>query len=78
MSWKASARIRNSAHLLTHYARTAGGDLQAWQDRVLHMDGVRVDDLIKLHGELIAYEWIEQNTGVLPALHPANCRSATA
>jgi len=53
--------------LLAHYARAGAADPQAWQDRVMRMDDIRVEDLIQLHGELIAYEWIEQNTGVLPA-----------
>ncbi len=53
--------------LLAHYARAGAADPQAWQDRVMLMDGVRAEELIQLHGELIAYEWIEQNTGVLAA-----------
>jgi hypothetical protein len=53
--------------LLAHYARAGAADPQVWQDRVMQMDGVRAEDLVKLHGELIAYEWITQNTGVLPA-----------
>ena len=29
----------------------------------MHMDGVEPRELSKFHGELIAFDWIEQNTG---------------
>jgi hypothetical protein len=53
--------------LLTQYRERAGGDRQAWQDRVLEMDGVAARDLVRLHGELLAYGWLEQNTGETPS-----------
>lgn len=60
------SRLRASAHLLTllsHYARLGSEDRAAWRDRVMRMDGVAADQLTALHGELIAFDGIEQNTG---------------
>ena len=60
------ARLRANAHLLTllsHYARLGSEDRAAWRDRVMRMDGVAADQLTALHGELIAFDGIEQNTG---------------
>jgi hypothetical protein len=54
--------------LLAHYARAGADDREAWQDRLMQMEGVRAEELVKLHGELIAYDWVEQNTGALPAV----------
>ena len=56
--------VPNLAHLLTHYAQWAPPDGQAWQDRLMELAGAQPGDLVKLHGELIAQAWIEQNTGV--------------
>jgi hypothetical protein len=53
--------------LLTHYAGLAAPDRQAWQDRRMGEAG-RVRETTGLHGELIAYGWLEQNTGATPAL----------
>jgi hypothetical protein len=50
--------------LLHTYHERAAGDRQAWQDRVQDVDGVGGRELVRLHGELLAYGWIEQNTGV--------------
>ena len=49
--------------LLSHYARLGAEDRSAWQDRLMQMDGVDREQLTTLHGELIASDWIEQNTG---------------
>jgi hypothetical protein len=49
-------------NLLAHYVGT-GVDRETWQDRLMHLDGVPADGLVKLHGRLLACEWIEQNTG---------------
>lgn len=54
--------------LLVHYRDRAAPDRQAWQDRVETLDGVDARDLARLHGELIAYGWLEQNTGQTPAV----------
>jgi hypothetical protein len=49
--------------LLTHYASLGAYDHAAWQDRLMHMEGLPARELSKLHGELLAFEWIEQNVG---------------
>ena len=54
--------------LLSHYAALAVADRQVWQDRLLEMAGVEVRQLIRLHGELLAYGWLEQNSGLTPVL----------
>ena len=68
-------------HLLTHYAEVGAADRQAWQDRLMSLKGVEPKELVKLHGELIAYTWVVQNTGVVPVLKPgtvAGCYRITA
>jgi hypothetical protein len=54
--------------LLIHYAEAAETDREAWQDRLMELDGRSPDELVRLHGELLGHEWIEQNVGVLPVL----------
>jgi hypothetical protein len=49
--------------LLSHYAQLGAEDRTVWQDRLMQMDGVDREQLTVLHGELIACDWIEQNTG---------------
>jgi hypothetical protein len=56
--------------LLGHYADLGKPDRQAWQDRRMEMPGVAGRELVKLHGELLAYGWLEQNTGITPAPRP--------
>ena len=67
--------------LLAHYAEAAV-DREAWQDRVMQLDGVPADALVKLHGCLLACDWIEQNTGSTAVLRrgsvPACYRVTTA
>jgi hypothetical protein len=67
--------------LLAHYAEAGAADREAWQDRVMQREGVSPRDLARLHGELIAYGWVEQNTGVTAVLKPgvaAACYRATS
>jgi hypothetical protein len=49
--------------LLERYGSLAKPDRHAWQDRVTELDGLAARDLVRLHGELLAYGWVEQNTG---------------
>ena len=61
-----SVRLREDAHLLallSHYARPGAEDRAAWRDRLVQMDGVEPQQLTALHGERIALDGIEQNTG---------------
>lgn len=59
-------RLRESAplrELLAHYA--VAPDLAVWQDRLMQFDGVSPQGLVALHGELLAHQLLEQNTGVV-------------
>lgn len=59
-------RLRENAHLLSllsHYAGLGAEDRTVWQDRLMRADGVSPEQLTTLHGELIAFDGIEQNTG---------------
>jgi hypothetical protein len=63
-------RLGENEHLfelLAHYARAGANDRETWQDRLMQMEGVRAEDLVKLHGELIACDWVEQNSGAAPS-----------
>jgi hypothetical protein len=67
--------------LLAHYALRGTADQEDWQDRLRELDGVESRDLTRLHGELIAFSWVEQNTGVTPLAWPgvvAGCYRITA
>ena len=65
--------------LLAHYARAGVADREAWQDRVMELDGVETRQLARLHGELIACGWLEQNTGVTgPGKVGASCYRSTS
>jgi hypothetical protein len=76
-------RLRDSTPLqtlLTHYAGLAAPDRHAWQDRRMELDGLEACDLTGLHGELIAYGWLEQNTGAVGAPEqrgPCGCYRVT-
>jgi hypothetical protein len=54
--------------LLGHYTQAGAADPEVWQDRLMQLDGVEPPDLVKLHGLLLAFEWLEQNTGRIPAV----------
>jgi hypothetical protein len=61
-----SLRLRENPHLLLllqHYAQMGTDDRAAWRDRMMQIEGVEPRQMSALHGELIAFEWIEQNTG---------------
>jgi hypothetical protein len=62
-----SVRLRENPHLLallSHYAELGSEDRATWRDRLMEMEGVAPKQLSALHGELIAFSWIEQNTGL--------------
>ncbi len=48
--------------LLSHYAEAGVAVHGAWHERVALLEGVDSRRLPRLHGELLACEWIEQNT----------------
>jgi hypothetical protein len=65
--------LRNTPELqqvLAHYAEVCAPDRQVWQDRLMHLEGAEHRDLVRLHGHLLAFGWLEQNTGNTPALRP--------
>ncbi len=67
--------------LLAHYADLGAADRETWQDRLMHLDGVQPRELTRLHGELIAFAWVDQNTGVTPPGRPgvvAGCYRVTS
>lgn len=68
--------------LLAHYGDPGAEDRETWQDRCMGMEGAGAGDLTRLHGELLAYDWIEQNTGVTPVCegrtHPQCYRVTSA
>jgi hypothetical protein len=76
--------LREDSHLaalLAHYTERGAEDREAWQDRVMRLDGVASEALVKLHGSLLAYDWIEQNTGTTPLVPggvPRQCYRVTA
>jgi hypothetical protein len=75
-------RTNTALHeLLVHYAILAENAPDTWQDRLMSLDGVDTRELARLHGELIACDWIEQNTGqcgtVKPGIVPG-CYRVTA
>jgi hypothetical protein len=49
--------------LLAHYRPAADGDRDAWRPRPAALAGLRAADLVRLHGELLAFGWLEQDTG---------------
>jgi hypothetical protein len=47
--------------LLAHYAALGTADRSMWQKRLSEMEGIDPKELSRLHGELIAFDWVEQN-----------------
>ncbi len=60
--------------LLSHYASAGAADRETWQDRVMELEAADRQGLVKLHGILLAYSWIEQNTGSGSLLQPGVVR----
>jgi hypothetical protein len=62
-------RLRNNPQLLqlfSHYEMLGKTNPEAWCPRLMQMESDGKVDLVKLHGELIAFDFIEQNTGQMP------------
>lgn len=57
------------AVLFSHYAKLAAIDRERWQARLMQLEGVKTAELSKLHGGLLAFGWLEQNTGQLPCCY---------
>lgn len=54
--------------LLTHYADAAGEDRETWLDRIMTLEAAKPEELVRMHGLLLAGDWLEQNTGMTPVL----------
>lgn len=78
-----SQRLRENTHLLfllSHYAQQGAEDWTTWRDRLMQIEGVDAKQLSALHGELMAFDWIEQNTGQATGMKGgsiANCYRIT-
>lgn len=74
-------RLRDNPQLqqlLTHYADLGKQDREIWQNRLMEMGGLAPAQITKLHGELLAFEWVEQDTGAIRAsyrISPSGIRS---
>lgn len=67
--------------LLSHYARVAGDDRERWQDRLMELQGTEPKELVRLHGELIAFGWVDLNAGATPVVRAgvvASCYRITS
>lgn len=79
-----AGRLRDNARLLAllgRYAEPAIPDQAAWRDRVMELDGADPREVTTLHGELIAFGWVEPNPGhvrVRADGTPGECYRATA
>jgi len=65
-------RLRKNHHLLellNHYAHLGAEHREAWQGRLIQIEGLDPAEISKLHGELIAFGWAEQNTGQVPSCY---------
>jgi hypothetical protein len=60
----------NLSRLLSQYASAGVADGKTWQDRVMELEGIERQGLIKLHGFLLAYGWVEQNTASVSLSQP--------
>lgn len=49
--------------LLEHYVDHTSEDKETWLDRCMALEGVESKRLSELHGLLIAFGWVEQNSG---------------
>ena len=79
--WPRLQQSEALARLLSHYADLGAADREAWQDRRMGLEGVEPRELVRLHGQLIACGWLEQNTGATPVSMPgvvAACYRVTA
>jgi hypothetical protein len=64
--------LRSDPHvfaLLSHYGRLGAEDRESWQPRLMEMEDIQSTGLVKLHGELLAWGRLDQNTGQVPACY---------
>ncbi len=59
--------------LLQHYVGNTTEDREAWLDRCMAINGVEAKQLTQMHGLLIAFGWIEQNSDQAASVQPETC-----
>ena len=62
-------RLRNNPPLLQLLSHYAALGKEAWHNRLMHLEGAAASELVRLHGELIAFSWADQNTGQVPCCY---------
>lgn len=66
--------------LLTIYVQAGESDSKKWHDRVMTLNDATPLELARWHGQLLAADWIEQQTGNSPRWVPGevpDCYRAT-
>jgi hypothetical protein len=64
--------------LLDCYVQANATNQEAWRNRVDQLDGVEPKKLVRLHGELIAFGWIELNLGSVPTCYRSSAAGRRA
>ena len=59
--------------LLEYYVGGNETDREVWLDRLMHVNGIDARTLVEMHGQLLAFGFLEQNTGVVMALLRGAC-----
>lgn len=54
-------RLNECSHLRALLAHYAALDRHDWHGRRMELDGADARELTRLHGELLAYSWVEAN-----------------
>ena len=65
-------KLRTSPQLLelfSRYAKPGESNRETWVARLMQIEGVQAAELTKLHGDLIAFDWLEQNSGQMPCCY---------
>ena len=62
-------RLRNNPPLLQLLSHYAAQGKETWTNRIMYLDAAEPSELVKLHGELIAFSWADQNTGQVPCCY---------
>jgi len=71
-------RLRDDANLLrllAHYVGQVGEDRMAWLDRLMVLEGCDAAALARLHGQLLAADWLEMNVGSPTGKRPGEVES---
>jgi hypothetical protein len=55
--------------LFEYYGTRGEPNRESWHARLSELPDVSAAEMSRLHGELIAFDWIEQNTGQMPCCY---------